>query len=353
MTPILENITNHLSKLVAVPTMNPPREITADGPLVQVVREALPGFDIAVTDYGNGSIVIEAKRGHAPVLFNVHLDTVPVAAGWSRDPHTLLVTEDRATGLGACDIKGAAACLFTVAANTDAPMHLVLSTDEEAGQSTCIREYVKTPPQVTLAVVGEPTMTKAVTQHRGIFSARMDFEGVSAHSSSKEARSAVHDAAQWITDVTALPEAAENRLNVGRIEGGVKPNMIAASAEILFGFRAQPGVNHEALLRQFDASSSISAARTVRFHGPALPSDLDGHAAAAQDQARELISVYGLESSDPVDFFTEAAFFADVGVPTMVLGPGHIDQAHTADEWVALDQLLETYHAYERIVTHG
>lgn len=353
MTPILEDITGHLSALVAVDSQNPPRAIDPDGPLVGTIRAALPGFDISVQDYGDGSIVVEAKRGQPTTLFNVHMDTVPVAEGWSRDPHTLLVTADRAIGLGACDIKGAAAVLFTLAARTDAPMHLVLSTDEEAGQSTCIRRYLETPPSVDLAVVAEPTLAQPILQHRGIVSNRMTFAGTSAHSSSMGAVSAVHDAARWVTAALDHPEAAANRLNIGRIEGGVKPNMIAASAEILFGFRNQPGTDHEELLAALDALAPAGAERFPRFVGPALPADADGRAATAQTAAARWLTACGFDIGAPVNFWTEAALFAAAGVPATVFGPGDIAQAHTADEWVALDQLEQIYTAYERIVHHG
>ncbi len=316
-------------------------------------RAGLPGFDINVTDYGDGSLVIDAKRGNPRVLFNVHMDTVPVAEGWSRNAHELLVTEDKAIGLGACDIKGAAAVLFAVAAATDAPMHLVLSTDEEAGQSTCIRRYLENPPDVDLAVVAEPTSVKPILQHRGIVSNRLTFVGASAHSSETGTKSAVHDAARWTVAVLDHPNAAPNRLNVGRVEGGVKPNMVAASAEILFGFRHAPGTDHNALLADFDALLPEGAERHPRFVGPALPSDSDGKAATAQTGAARMIETFGFEPGDPVDFWTEASLFAAAGVSATVMGPGHIAQAHTADEWVALSDLAAAFTAYERIVSHG
>ena len=353
MTAPITDITRHLTALVAVDSQNPPRAITTDGPLVAACRAGLPGFDINVVDYGQGSIVIDAKRGAPRVLFNVHMDTVPVAEGWSRNPHDLLVTEDRAIGLGSCDIKGAAAVLFALAASTDAPMHLVLSTDEEAGQSTCIRRYLENPPDVDLAVVAEPTSVKPILQHRGISSNRLTFVGSSAHSSETGVKSAIHDAARWTVAVLDHPEATPNRLNVGRVEGGVKPNMIAASAEVLFGFRHAPGTDHNELLAAFDHLLPEGAERHPRFLGPALPSDSDGKSATAQTGAAKIIQEFGFELGEPVDFWTEASLFSAAGVPATVMGPGHIAQAHTADEWVPLADLAAAFTAYERIVTHG
>ncbi|MGV6820099.1 MAG: acetylornithine deacetylase [Parvularcula sp.] len=351
MTAPLDDILAVLTRLVAIDTTNPPRRITADGSLCRLLQDVLPGFEIEVTDYGSGSIVFDAVRGAPDILFNVHLDTVPVAEGWEGDPFELRVGPDRATGLGACDIKGAAACLIAVSQHSDAPMRLVLTTDEEAGKSTCIREFLKSPPAVQQAIVAEPTLGKAVLQHRGIFSAMMKFSGESGHSSGS-GKSAVHDAARWITSSLEVPAAAENRFNVGRMEGGVKANMIAASAELLFGFRNVPGTDRKEIFQnQFD--TELAGQTTVRFDGPALPNSSDGPSAEAQSTARIWAEKNSLPIGEPVDFFTEAAFFAEAGIPALVLGPGSIEQAHTANEWVALKQLEEVYSLYERIIKHG
>lgn len=351
MTAPLEDILSVLIRLVAIDTTNPPREISADGPLFRLLYDVLPGFEIEVTDYGNGSIVFDAVRGAPDILFNVHLDTVPVAEGWEGDPFALGVGSGRATGLGACDIKGAAACLIALSRYSDAPMRLVLTTDEEAGNSTCIREFLKTPPSVQQAIIAEPTLGKAVLQHRGIFSAMMKFSGESGHSSGG-GNSAVHNAARWIVSSLENPAAAENRLNVGRIEGGVKANMIAASAELLFGFRNVPGTDRKAIFEdQFD--TELAGQTTVRFDGPALPNSSNGLSAEAQRKAKRWADGVGLPLGEPVDFFTEAAFFAEAGIPALVLGPGSIEQAHAANEWVSLEQLSEVYSLYERIIQHG
>src|SRR5262249_32241503 len=104
----------HLRALVSFDTRNPPREIGTGG-IFDYLRAQLPGFDVRVTDHGAGAVTLYAVRGKPKYLFNVHLDTVPDSPHWTRDPHTLQVTEDRAIGLGACDIKGAAAALVAVA----------------------------------------------------------------------------------------------------------------------------------------------------------------------------------------------------------------------------------------------
>jgi acetylornithine deacetylase len=352
----LESILDHLERLVAIDTRNPPRDITPDGPLVAAIRDALPGFDVHVTDLGEGSIIIDAVRGRPSFLFNVHMDTVPVADGWTQDPFRLHRGDRRARGLGACDIKGAAAVLFTLAAATDAPLRIVLTTDEEAGQSRCIREFVKTLDDVQFAVVAEPTTNMAVLGHRGLLSAVAAFSGRSGHSSTAAPNSAVHSAARWIVRCLDLPEASENRLNFGRIEGGVKPNMIAASCEVRFGFRPAPGVDSHALLDKLSGLSSQDLGKTIaiRFDGPALPAGDDAAARNGVRKAEEIVRAAGLATGAPVDFFTEASIFAAAGVPAFVLGPGDIRQAHAADEHVDYEQLSGAFTEYMKLVaSHG
>ncbi|MEO1658447.1 MAG: acetylornithine deacetylase [Pseudomonadota bacterium] len=353
MSAALESILVALEPLIAVDTQNPPRDIDANGDLVRVVREALPDFEISVRDLDEGRLIIDAKRGSTPIVFNVHMDTVPAAPGWSTDPHTLTRVSDRAFGLGTCDTTGAAAVLIALAQATDLPFHLILTTDEEAGTSHCIRTLLADGFKADLAVVAEPTDATARLEHRGLVSAKAAFVGESAHASEARRPSAVHSAAQFIASALTDDAAEHNRLNFGRIEGGVKANMVAAEAEVLFGFRAAPGTDHRSFLDSVTAKAGGGTV-TERFVGPALPSDDDGLAANAQREAKAWVERLGIPLGAPVDFWTEASLFAAAGIPTMVLGAGSITQAHNVDEFVTYDQLTTLYDLYHKIASyHG
>lgn len=351
MTAPLEDILKHLALLIEADTRNPPRSIAGGDDWIAAVKERLPGFAFDLTDLGEGCVIIEAVRGEPKALFNVHLDTVPMADGWTRPAHKVTIEGDKAYGLGTCDTKGAAAVLMALAQHTDLPLRLLLTTDEEAGKSRCVRTYVEGDVPADFAVIAEPTDGLARLEHRGIFSGVLSFEGESAHASEVGRPSAIHKAASAITVALGKPEGAANRLNFGRIEGGVKANMVAASCEVMFGFRASPGTDHQAVLSALSLGAPEKSL-TERFVGPALPASEEG--LATQARAKALAEGLDLPMGDPVDFWTEASLFAEAGIPSIVLGAGSITQAHNADEFVPLEQLTHLYTLYQRIATnHG
>src|SRR6476620_4709770 len=104
---MLDVVLRHLEALVSFDTRNPPRAIGTGG-IFDYIRAQLPDFAIQVEDHGEGAVSLLAVRGTPQRVFNVHLDTVPASPAWSSDPLRLRVEHDRAVGLGACDIKGAA-----------------------------------------------------------------------------------------------------------------------------------------------------------------------------------------------------------------------------------------------------
>ncbi len=360
---MLENTLEHLTKLVAFDTRNPPRAIGADG-IFAYLRAALEpcGFAVEVTDHGAGAVSLYAVRGKPGYLFNVHLDTVPDSSHWSASPFDLRVTGDRAIGLGACDIKGAAAALVAAAQASDGAAALLFSSDEEANDPRCIATFLARGIPFEAVLVAEPTRCEAVLAHRGISSVLMRFAGRAGHASGTQtpADSAVHQAIRWGQRALEHVESFAHqrfggltglRFNIGRIEGGIKGNVIAPACEVRFGFRPLPSNDIDQLLAQFAAlTDPVAAGFTETFRGPPLPS---GDIASAEDRrlaARDIADELGLAIGNAVDFWTEASLFSQAGHTALVFGPGDIAQAHAADEWVSLDQLERYGQAVLRIL---
>jgi acetylornithine deacetylase len=361
---MLEATLEHLRALVAFDTRNPPRAIGTGG-LFDYLRAGLQGFDCSVTDHGAGAVSMLAVRGTPTRVFNVHMDTVPDSPGWSADPHRLRVTADRAIGLGACDTKGAAACLLAAASATRGDAAFLFSTDEEANDARCIAAFLAREHGFTEAIIAEPTRCEAVLAHRGISSVAMAFGGVAGHASGAQAAqaSALHQAVRWGSAALDFVESQAHqrfggltglRFNIGRIEGGIKANMVAPSAALRFGFRPLPSMSidmlHERFATLVDAGEIECYEET--FRGPSLPAGDVADAEQRRLEARDLADALGLPIGNAVDFWTEAALFSAAGLTALVYGPGDIAQAHSADEWVALDQLATAATTYQHLLEH-
>ncbi len=359
---MLEDVLRHLARLVAFDTRNPPRAISAEGGLFAYLREQLEGFRLELVDHGAGAVSLLAVRGQPAVLFNVHMDTVPDSPAWSADPHTLRIEGERAIGLGACDIKGAAAGLLAAARATPGDLAILFSSDEEANDPRCIAAFLARDHGFRQVVVAEPTRCEAVLAHRGISAVRMQFHGVAGHASAALSpdSSALHQSMRW--GVRALEHveahAAQEfggmkglRFNIGRVEGGIKANVIAPQAELRFGFRPLPSQSMDELHAQLRGFAPQGTDYEETFRGPSLPA---GDAADAEMRRRDgeaLAESLGLPLGAAVDFWTEASLFSQAGMIAIVYGPGDIAQAHAADEWVALEQLQRYAESIQRILT--
>lgn len=349
----------HLAALVACDTQNPPRDFDGDAPIFGYCSKVAGAcFDTRVWDHGDGHVTWYAVRGKPRILFNVHLDTVPVGEGWSSDPHQLRVEDGRAFGRGACDIKGAAAALLTLAEQGPENLALLFTSDEEGAGGCCVSRFLDTgeAQRFDRVVVAEPTYCKAVLGHRGYLSVRGRFQGVPGHSSEARAlgENANHQLARWAARALQLaqsrkasPDDPGSCLNIGLVEGGTKSNVIAGTAFVHWSARLRPGESTEEFLQAIgacvDAETRVNW--EVPFSGEPLPAD-------GRDDAgtRNWCATHQLEVGAAVDFWTEASLFSAAGVPALVLGPGHIAQAHQTDEWVALAQLDQALELYGKLV---
>lgn len=361
MSDLLSATLDHLRALVAFDTRNPPRTIDTGG-IFDYLRRNLPGFEIDIADHGAGAVSLFATRGKPKTLFNVHLDTVPDSPHWSADPFALRVGSERVIGLGACDIKGAAAALVAAANTTHGDAAFLFSSDEEANDPRCIAAFLARGIPFEAVLVAEPTQAEAVLAHRGISSVLMRFAGTAGHASAQQsvADSALHQAIRWGSQALAHVDSCAHerfggltglRFNIGRIEGGIKANMIAPMAELRFGFRPLPSTDVDTLLQTFrDFANPDAAEFTETFRGPSLPSGAIADAESRRLAARDVADALDLPIGNAVDFWTEASLFSQAGYTALVYGPGDIAQAHAADEWVSLDQLKNYAESVCRII---
>jgi acetylornithine deacetylase len=287
------------------------------------------------------------------MVLSGHSDVVPVTdQKWSSDPFTLVERDGRFHGRGAADMKGfIAACLSAVPAwqgmALNRPIHLAFSYDEEIGclgvpqLLSRLRTQVEAP---ALAIIGEPTEMRIGVRHRGFFGHRAFFSGLPAHSSDPSlGASAIEPAAYLVTCLAGLrrsfaQQGDEATINIGRIDGGTAINIVPGCCEVLWEFRPPDEATAQRVRDAVrDALADLPAGVTVeamQVAGVPALSARDNDAAVAV--ARELGALWP-EADLP--FGTEAGFFQQVGIPTVVCGPGSIAQAHQPDEWICASQL--------------
>lgn len=361
-----KNHLEHLKFLVGFDTQNPPRKITVNSDIFEYLKKQLNGFDFSMLDSGEGCISLLAVRGKPKLLFNFHIDTVPITEGWNSNPLELIVNKEKAIGLGACDIKGASACMLSAASKTKGDLALLFSSDEEHGSSMAIKHFLQTAHGFKQVIVAEPTQAQAILAHRGIQTAKATFTGVSGHASEARAftDNAIHQAGSWISSTLSWVKNQTQSFetlsglpfNIGKIEGGIKANMIAANCELTFGFRPLPGQDSKKILAQLTQLGIVENHFSLKqfelvagFFGATLPAanqDFD----SAINNAELLAKKCQLPIGNAVNFWTEASLFSQAGLTALVYGSGNIKQAHTANEWVSLEQLQQVEQAYIGII---
>jgi acetylornithine deacetylase len=239
---------------------------------------------------------------------------------------------------------------------------LLFTTDEEANDARCIAAFLARKKSFDAVIVAEPTRGCAVLAHRGISSVLVRFQGRAGHASGEQAAndSALHQAVRWsgraLDHVDSLAHARFGgltglRFNIGRFDGGIKANMIAPAAELRFGFRPLPSMDVDDLLATFRGFAEVEPTEyTETFRGPSLPAGNIAQAEARRLAARDIADALDIPIGNAVDFWTEAALFSQAGCTAFVYGPGDIAQAHSADEWVALEQLQRYAESIHRII---
>lgn len=317
------------------------------------------------------------RRG---VVLSGHMDVVPVAGqSWTVPPFRLTSKDGRLYGRGTADMKGFVACALSAAVGAsrlrlETPLHLALSYDEEigcVGVRGLIEDLQSRPCRPALCIVGEPTGMQVATGHKGKASARVTCVGREAHSSlAPLALNALHLGSDFISCLRdeqrrLMREGAVDRaydvpyttVHAGRFNGGVALNIVPALCEIDFEIRNVAADDPEAILRNLrDAAAKLVAdARTAHPEAsigidvynayPGLDTPLESPAAALVRAAT------GTTETIKVAFGTEGGLFSrDLGWPTVVCGPGSMDQGHRPDEFVTVEQIARCDHMLAGIV---
>lgn len=301
------------------------------------------------------------------VILSGHTDVVPVEGqNWSTDPWTVVEQDGKYFGRGTCDMKGFLAIALAyvpqmLAADLKTPIQLALSYDEEVGCEGVIpmvKELAGKMPKAAMCIVGEPSLMKAVTGHKGGIGFHNEVTGYEVHSSLAHIGvSAVMTAATLVEWHNKKNEDAvanhdpENEFvppfptyHVGTINGGTAGNITAKTCTFINDFRLLPNQDAKAEADEYlafaaELDAKIKKVRpeagikvTPKFGVPGLRPEENG---AAEALVRRLT---GDNSTNVVSYGTEAGHFQNEDISTVICGPGSIDQAHQADEYITVEQ---------------
>jgi len=343
-------------------------------PLIELIADHLRTLAVPIRlthdDAGRKSNLFATLGAGKPggVILSGHTDTVPWAGqAWTVDPLGGQVRDGRLYGRGSADMKAfIGLCVAHAQAFLEADLpfavHFAFSYDEEVGgfgARHLIADLKDAGLAPTHCIVGEPTGMVPALAHKGVHRWCCSVRGHAAHSSqTPKAVNAIESAAQVIVHLVEMAgrlrtqgpfrpgfEAPFTTAAVGVIEGGIADNVIPQDCRFNYEFRDVPGSDVEALQAEVvacaralePAMQAIDPATGIRFE--ALCS-MPSFSAQADDAAVQLVRrLLSTRETTLVGFGTEAGLFQRAGIPTVVCGPGSIDQAHQADEYVSLAQL--------------
>ena len=323
---------------------------------------------------------LKAKKvnGKKPIILSGHTDVVPVSKSWSTDPFKATIKEDKLYGRGSCDMKGFIACSLAYApifskANLDRDIHFAFTFDEETacqGAPLLIEELKKRNIKNGICIVGEPTKMKIIDAHKGCYEYTTHFQGLAGHGSAPDKGvNAVEYAVKFVNKLLELRETLKSKapkdsifdppyttLQIGGMEGGIARNVIADKCKVDWELR--PVVKEDGIFvnKEIDKFVNEKLLPDMKKIYPSssikkeVIGEIIGFYRNKKSDACELISnITGDNSRNVVSFGTEAGLFQEIGISTVVCGPGSIEQAHKVDEFIELSQIKKCLELLEGI----
>lgn len=332
------------------------------------------GFKVEVMplpgDRKKANLIATLGSGTGGLVMSGHTDTVPHDEGkWKHDPFSLTQADQRLYGLGTSDMKAFLALAIEAsrelrAGDLKEPLILLATADEETSMAGAKALVDRKLPRARHAVIGEPTGLRPVRMHKGILMESIHLQGRSGHSSDPALGNSALEA--MYTVIGALREWRNElqkkhsdpsfavpvpTLNLGHIHGGDNPNRICPECELHIDLRPLPGMDLQELRGELQQrvltalrDNGIQVSFESLFDG--IPA-METPASATIVQLAEKLAGHGAEA---VAFGTEAPYLSQLGMETVVLGPGDIDQAHQPDEYLALDRLAPTIDILKQMV---
>ena len=362
-------------ELIKFDTSGPP---TQEQPCAEWIKAYLDdlGFEtqLQVVEPGRANIVAKYGLGKGPgLVLSGHIDVV--LAGdpelWKvSGPFDPVVKDGYLYGRGSCDMKGPDACMIQAAEELlDHDFNKQLTLAFTAGEDTggwfvdrVISDQLVTPKDAMFGVIGEPSMMEIIPVHKGGGGANIMIHGQAAHSSRPELGvNAIQKSADFLYEIRELqktldktqhPLLGPTTVECTLIKGGFKANIIPDQSNLTLNFRFIPG--HEAPETSKKWLNNII--QKLSEKDPTFKAEIIDHRASipldVPLDSPVVMMLKDILGSEPVGapYYTEAVSYTKAGIPTVICGPGSIDQAHTPDEYISLEQMEQGVETYKELI---
>lgn len=370
-----------LGELIAYPTVSADSNLEMIGYLATRLEDCGARVRILSDDSGTKANLLatmgpEAEGG---LMLSGHSDVVPVEGQpWSSDPFAMVEHEGALYGRGTCDMKGFIACATVMAKEyatreLSRPVHFAFTYDEEVGclgGQALVNSLRQLEIRPDMAIVGEPTSMRIIEGHKGCCEFTARFRGLEGHGSAPDRGvNAAEYAVRYVTRLLELREDLKARtpsssrfvppwttLNIGRVHGGYAHNVIAAMAEVEWEMRPVQWGDGDFVKGEMAHYVDHVLRPAMQAVDPEADIDIEcigeipGLEPMEANSARDLVArLTGANGTDLVAFGTEAGLFQGLGTDVVVCGPGSIEQAHMADEFVTVAQMQSCLEMLERV----
>ena len=361
-----------IERLIAFPTVSRDSNLG----LIEWTRDYLAGLGVnsRLTYDASGkkaNLFATLGGGSRPgLVLSGHTDVVPVEGqAWDTDPFKATVVGDKLFGRGTADMKSYIATALVMAprflaSNADAPLHIALSYDEEVG---CIgvRSLIKDLAEIGLktagCIVGEPTLMQPIIAHKGSHRFRCCVTGREAHSSyTTQGVNSIEYAARIIVYIRQMADRLaqlETRdyaftvpfstMQTGTIKGGLASNIVPKDCEFQFESRTIPGASADRLYQEIQdfAATLLPEMRRIEPNAAIVFEAVASAPGMNMKESDDIVKLAAaLSRNKPngaVSYGTEGGLFQQAGIPTVICGPGDIEQAHRPNEFVSLAQIAQ------------
>ena len=365
-------------KLVRVPSLSGDAQSLSQ--IAQIISEEMKktGFSVELIEAEKGlTNVIGTFRGSADapcLLFNGHTDVVPAQVGrdWTVEPFSAEIKEGRIYGRGACDMKGGLAAMLTAPKTVfslfpeyKGNLILTATVDEEIGGFKGLKYVVDQGIKADMGIVCEPSDLKIVNVCKGLLQLRLRTKGKSAHGGVPE--QGVNAISKMLKILSKLEEydfkqnshevLGKPTLNVGRIGGGQKPNVVPDSCEAEIDIRYLPGKNH---LQVIDDLEKLIG--RIREKDPQIETEIEiiryrsSLEIAKDSPVIKTIREAGKGILGKCPEFRgmitpgDSEYLVKAGIPSVLFGPGNEHLAHSSDEWIAINDILTATKIYAAVI---